>query len=166
MPTPIDRERLGQLIKEGAQLVEVLPRAEYEEEHLPGAISISLKELGRIGRSAIRAREDVSAEEAMTPGPSTIRPNARLRDVVERIRRQNLGSLPVTTSDGRLTGLLTRSDAEGAPGHARRPIVATVQRRISATLWVVEDRPPLVASLMSPHRSVEQARESSHIDMF
>ena len=70
--------------------------------------------LGRIGRRAIRGREDVTAEEAMTPGPSTIRPSARLRDVVERMRRQNLTNLPVTTSEGRLVGLLTRRDAEQA----------------------------------------------------
>jgi CBS domain-containing protein len=70
--------------------------------------------LGRLGRRAIRARADVSAEEAMTPGPSTIRPSARLHDVVERMRRQNLTNLPVTTSDGRLSGLLTRPDAEEA----------------------------------------------------
>jgi CBS domain-containing protein len=70
--------------------------------------------LGRIGRRAIRGREDVAAEEAMTPGPSTIRPSARLRDIVERMRRQKLTSLPVTTSDGRLVGLLTRRDAENA----------------------------------------------------
>src|SRR5215218_11015111 len=58
--------------------------------------------LGRIGRRAIRGRADVSAEEAMTPGPSTIRPSARLANVVERMRRQNLTTLPVTTSDGLL----------------------------------------------------------------
>jgi CBS domain-containing protein len=37
-----------------------------------------------------------------------------LRDVVERMQRQNLTSLPVTTLDGRLVGLLTRGDAEAA----------------------------------------------------
>ncbi len=47
MPIPIDRERVHQLMSEGAQVVEVLPRAEYEDEHLPGAISIPLKELDR-----------------------------------------------------------------------------------------------------------------------
>src|SRR5947208_15710512 len=67
--------------------------------------------LGRIGRRAIRGREDVTAEEAMTPGPSTIRPSARLREIVERMQRQQLTSLPVTTSDGELVGLLTRRDA-------------------------------------------------------
>jgi CBS domain-containing protein len=70
--------------------------------------------LGRIGRRAIRGRDDVSAEQAMTLGPSTIRPSARLRDVVERMRTQQLRSLPVTTSDGRLVGLLLREDAERA----------------------------------------------------
>jgi Mg/Co/Ni transporter MgtE len=70
--------------------------------------------LGRLGRQAIRAREDVSAEEAMTPGPSTIRPSARLQDTVERMQRQKLSTLPVTTSDGRLFGLLRRDDAERA----------------------------------------------------
>jgi CBS domain-containing protein len=70
--------------------------------------------LGRLGRRAIRGRENVSAEEAMTPGPSTIRPSARLHDLVERMQRQKLSNLPVTTSDGRLTGILLREDAERA----------------------------------------------------
>jgi CBS domain-containing protein len=70
--------------------------------------------LGRLGRLAIRGRDDVSAEEAMTLGPSTIRPSARLREAVERMQRQTLTSLPVTTSDGRLVGLLLRDDAERA----------------------------------------------------
>jgi len=70
--------------------------------------------LGRIGRRAIRDRAAVTAEDAMTPGPSTIRPSARLREVIERMQRQSLTSLPVTTLDGRLVGLLTRGDAEQA----------------------------------------------------
>jgi CBS domain-containing protein len=70
--------------------------------------------LGRLGRRAIRGREDVTAEEAMTPGPSTIRPSARLRDVVARMQNQNLTNLPVTTAAGHLVGLLTRHDAEEA----------------------------------------------------
>jgi len=48
----------------------------------------------------------------MTPGPSTIRPSARLEAIVERMHRQKLSNLPVTTSDGRLVGLLTLHDAE------------------------------------------------------
>ena len=68
----------------------------------------------QFGRRAIRGRADVSAEEAMTPGPSTIRPSARLEAVVERMRRHSLTSLPVTRSEGRLVGLVTLRDAEEA----------------------------------------------------
>lgn len=46
MPTPIDRHEVERLLaEEQAQLVEVLPEAEFEDEHLPGAINIPLKQL-------------------------------------------------------------------------------------------------------------------------
>ena len=46
MPTPIDRVEVQRLVsEERAQLLEVLPEAEYEDEHLPGAINIALKTL-------------------------------------------------------------------------------------------------------------------------
>ncbi|MCZ6614297.1 MAG: rhodanese-like domain-containing protein [Chloroflexi bacterium] len=46
MATPIRRDEVQRLIRdEGAQLVEVLPPAEYEEEHIEGAINIPLKGL-------------------------------------------------------------------------------------------------------------------------
>lgn len=45
MPTAIDRDEVERLVAEGAQLVEVLPSAEYEDEHLPGAVNVPLKEL-------------------------------------------------------------------------------------------------------------------------
>ena len=70
--------------------------------------------LGRLGRSALQRDDELSVEQAMTPGPSTIRPSARLNDVVARMRTQNLSNLPVTTSDGQLVGLLAREDAERA----------------------------------------------------
>lgn len=45
MPTEIGVGKLQELIDRGAQLMEVLPPQEYEEEHLPGAINIPLKSL-------------------------------------------------------------------------------------------------------------------------
>jgi rhodanese-related sulfurtransferase len=45
MPGRIDLEGLRALLARGAQLVEVLPVAEYTDEHLPGAINLPLKEL-------------------------------------------------------------------------------------------------------------------------
>jgi rhodanese-related sulfurtransferase len=47
MPTSIDRDDVQRLMREGAQLVEVLPPPEYEEMHLPEAINIPLKSLDR-----------------------------------------------------------------------------------------------------------------------
>ena len=43
--TTVDLDGLQQLLASGAQLVEVLPREEFEELHLPAAINIPLKEL-------------------------------------------------------------------------------------------------------------------------
>ena len=47
MVVQIDRKRLQELVRDGAQLVDVLPAKDYEAEHIPGAINIPLKVLGR-----------------------------------------------------------------------------------------------------------------------
>jgi rhodanese-related sulfurtransferase len=44
VPREIDREELERL-RDGAQLVEVLPATEYEEEHIPGAVNIPLRDI-------------------------------------------------------------------------------------------------------------------------
>jgi rhodanese-related sulfurtransferase len=43
--TRLENEQVRELLESGAQLVEVLPADEYREEHLPGALSIPLKQL-------------------------------------------------------------------------------------------------------------------------
>lgn len=44
----VDREQLQRMEREErAQVVEVLPRADYDWAHLPGAIHLSLKEMTR-----------------------------------------------------------------------------------------------------------------------
>ncbi len=45
MPTAADRDDVQRLLADGAQLVEVLPEDEYEDEHLPHAVNIPLKTL-------------------------------------------------------------------------------------------------------------------------
>ena len=47
MPQAIDLKRLDQLLAGDAQLVEALPEEEFEEGHLPGAVSMPLKRLTR-----------------------------------------------------------------------------------------------------------------------
>jgi rhodanese-related sulfurtransferase/CBS domain-containing protein len=220
VPTEIGRDEVRRLLDAGAQLVEVLPREEYEEEHLPGAINLPLKALnrttagrlsrakpvivycwdsvwdispraawrleamgfkdvyeyvagkadwlaaalpsegtlatepragsvarrdvptcrldddlqtarqaagewatcmvvneqgvllGRLGRRALADTNHGPVEDAMTEGPSTVRPDTPVAKLRDRMRQRNLTSLPVTTSDGRFIGLLLREDAE------------------------------------------------------
>lgn len=45
MPIVIQRDEVRRLLAAGAQLVDVLPRAEYDGEHIVGAVTIPLKEL-------------------------------------------------------------------------------------------------------------------------
>ncbi len=55
MPQEITLDRLRTMLAEdGAQLVEVLSENEYAEEHLPGAVNVSLK---KMTRQAVRDRD-------------------------------------------------------------------------------------------------------------
>ena len=45
MPVDITRDEVQRLVREGAQLVDVRPPAEFEEEHVAGAINIPQKTL-------------------------------------------------------------------------------------------------------------------------
>jgi rhodanese-related sulfurtransferase len=47
MPTALDRDEVRRLLDSGAQLVEVLPSSEYEEDHLPGALNLPLRQIDR-----------------------------------------------------------------------------------------------------------------------
>jgi rhodanese-related sulfurtransferase len=53
MATPIDRRQVQELVGKGAQLVEVLPAEEYVEDHLPGSISIPLRNVDEQGVAAL-----------------------------------------------------------------------------------------------------------------
>jgi rhodanese-related sulfurtransferase len=41
----IDRDGVRRLMEQGAQLVDVLPPREYDEDHLPGAINLPLRKI-------------------------------------------------------------------------------------------------------------------------
>lgn len=57
MSTLIDREAVREMVKRGAQLVEVLPAKEYEEDHLPGAVSHPLRQLDKEAEQLDRNRQ-------------------------------------------------------------------------------------------------------------
>lgn len=57
MPTAVDRAGVLDLIERGAQLVEVLPKDEFDDEHLPGAIHLPLKSLDATTAGALLASD-------------------------------------------------------------------------------------------------------------
>ena len=139
MPQQIEIDEIRQLLAEGAQLVEVLPSAEFEEEHLPGAINIPLKQMteaagiyvcivvnpegivqGRLRGRALEETPQATAKQAMEIGPTTIRPSERLEPLVERMHRRGVATIVASDLKGHLVGILYRDDAERALEAARR----------------------------------------------
>jgi CBS domain-containing protein len=70
--------------------------------------------LGRLGRKALAADDRRTVEEAMSAGPSTVRPDTPLAELEQRLERKNLRSALVTTNEGRLVGLIRRAPVVGA----------------------------------------------------
>jgi hypothetical protein len=66
--------------------------------------------LGLLGRGSLRSEPQARVEEAMTSGPSTIRPSARLDAITERLRNQKLTRMIVTRPNGALVGVLRAED--------------------------------------------------------
>ena len=54
---------------------------------------------------------DEPVADVMRPGPSTFRPYVAIAEMAHYMIHHNLRSCPITTSDGRLVGLLTLEDA-------------------------------------------------------
>jgi CBS domain-containing protein len=52
----------------------------------------------------------------MRNGPATFRPNEPVEKLAKRMRERGATAVLVTTSDGRLVGLLYRDDAERLAG--------------------------------------------------
>ncbi|HEX6208515.1 MAG TPA: CBS domain-containing protein [Actinomycetota bacterium] len=75
---------------------------------------------GLLRSEELRAEDDATVEEVMRPGPSTFRPHVPIREMADFMAEHDLSSAPITTSDGRLVGLLTREDAERAAKETRK----------------------------------------------
>jgi CBS domain-containing protein len=67
--------------------------------------------LGLLRAKELAADPSLRIEQAMRPGPSTFRPHASITELARFMIQHDVDSSPVTTSDGRLVGLLLRRDA-------------------------------------------------------
>jgi CBS domain-containing protein len=66
--------------------------------------------LGLLRARELEADPDLRVERVMRPGPSTYRPFVSVEEVRGIMTDRDLVSSPVTTSDGRLVGLVRRID--------------------------------------------------------
>ncbi len=74
--------------------------------------------LGRLRGDALRGDSAATIESAMEDGPTTIRADASLHEITERMRKRRVLSILVTDPEGRLLGILYRKDAEQRLGEA------------------------------------------------
>ena len=82
--------------------------------------------LGLLGAMELEKDPDLTAEAAMKPAPSTFRPYVPIKEIADFLVKHDFPSSPVTTSDGKLVGLVMRADAvreaEGCPDCVRSMI--------------------------------------------
>jgi predicted transcriptional regulator len=70
--------------------------------------------LGLLRSAELDKDADLPIERAMRPGPSTFRPYVSLQEMAHFMVEHKLENAPITTSDGRLVGLLLQKDVVAA----------------------------------------------------
>jgi CBS domain-containing protein len=74
--------------------------------------------LGILRKNALAADPARRAEEVMSPGPKTFRPDVTLEELLKFMREHDIKTNTlVTTSEGRLLGIISRVDAEATLSH-------------------------------------------------
>lgn len=73
-------------------------------------VSESRVVLGLLRAKELQADPGLLVEQAMRPGPSTYRPFVSVEQMRVTMTDRNLESSPVTTSDGKLVGLVRKQD--------------------------------------------------------
>src|SRR5713226_1020644 len=103
-----------------------LPTEGTNAEH-PRAVDVVRKDVPTCGlkeklgdvKARVRAKElekdpELLIEQAMRPAPSTFRTFVALHEMLHKMVDHKLESSPITTSDGRLVGLLLQKDVAAA----------------------------------------------------
>ena len=67
--------------------------------------------LGLLRSEQLEEESGLSVEKAMRPGPSTFRPYVPIKEMADYMVEHRLDSVPITTSEGKLVGVLFKHDA-------------------------------------------------------
>jgi CBS domain-containing protein len=91
-------------------------RERVEDSPYPFAVVLGASRvvLGRLPASRCRGDADQPVEQAMDPGPKTVRPHKTAEGVAHDLAERDLRWAIVTTPDGELIGVASRSDLEAA----------------------------------------------------
>lgn len=92
------------------RLGEVRERAQAAGWNVCVAVNDQGIVFGLLREKELAGDSDVTIAEAMRPGPSTFRPHVSAREMAKYMVEHDLQSSPITTSDGRLVGILLRDD--------------------------------------------------------
>ncbi len=121
--TNAKRSRAGTLARKDVPTCGLEERlgAARERAHSQGWDAAVVVNAERVVFGLLRAKElagdgDRLISEAMRPGPSTFRPYVLAEEMAKTMVNHKLESSPITTSDGRLVGLLLQKDAVDAGG--------------------------------------------------
>jgi hypothetical protein len=67
--------------------------------------------LGLLRSKELDLDPNLAVDQAMRPGPSTFRPYVSMKEMADHMVEHSLESSPITTSDGKLVGVLFKADA-------------------------------------------------------
>jgi Mg/Co/Ni transporter MgtE len=67
--------------------------------------------VGLLRAKELHGEPNARVEDVMLCGPSTFRPNVAIQELADYMTKHDLESSPITTSDGKLAGVLFRDDA-------------------------------------------------------
>ncbi len=116
--TNANRPRAGTLARKDVPTCALDERlgAVRDRAHGQGWDAVVVVNAERVVFGLLRAKElagdgDRLISEAMRPGPSTFRPYVLAEEMAKTMVNHKLESSPITTSDGRLVGLLLQKDA-------------------------------------------------------
>lgn len=92
---------------------EIRPRVEASPYGFGFVVSDGGTLLGRLRRSSLEADPGAAVGDLMEPGPSTVRADTPLDSLRGRLDERGLKTAVVTTPEGRLIGIVRRTDLPG-----------------------------------------------------
>ena len=115
---------VGELVREGLptcslgeRISEVRARTHQAGWDVCVVVNSARIVLGILRKPALQADGAATAEQVMASGPATFRPNVGAQEMLDRLRKHELQTALVTTSEGELLGMVFNEDIEATLAH-------------------------------------------------